>query len=193
LRKENHQLTSPENLLEKVLIRKLNEGDKNAFSLIFTTYYKDLVLFATNYIHKAEQAEEIVQDTFVTIWEEHEELSIDFSLKSFLLKSVQNKCIDLIRHQKVRQNHINDIVANSPNYEYNTDDYLIDSELKSLIKTALDKMPYEISQTYRMNRFEGLKYHEIAEKLNVSVRTVEVRIGRALCSLRQELQDYLVR
>jgi RNA polymerase sigma-70 factor, ECF subfamily len=186
-------LTCSDNLYERVLIRKLNEGDKNAFSLIFTTYYKDLVLFATNYIHKAEQAEEIVQDTFVTMWEEHEELSIDLSLKSFLLKSVQNKCIDIIRHQKVRQNHINDVVANSLNYEFNADDYLINSELEGLIKTALDKLPYEISHAYRMNRFEGLKYQEIAEKLNVSVRTVEVRIGKALCSLRQELHDYLVK
>ena len=185
-------MTGPENFFEKVLITKLKEGDKNAFSLIFTIYYKDLVLFATNYIHKADLAEEIVQDTFVKIWEEHEELNIVFSLKSFLLKSVQNKCIDMIRHQKIRQNHINDVILNSPDYEYNTDNYLTNSELVGLIKTTLDNLPDEISQAYRMNRFEGLKYHEIAEKLNISVRTVEVRIGRALCSLRHELQDYLI-
>ncbi|MGD0343333.1 MAG: RNA polymerase sigma-70 factor [Bacteroidales bacterium] len=192
MKKENNQLTGPENFFEKVLITKLKEGDKNAFSLIFTIYYKDLVLFATNYIHKADLAEEIVQDTFVKIWEEHEELNIVFSLKSFLLKSVQNKCIDMIRHQKIRQNHINDVILNSPDYEYNTDNYLTNSELVGLIKTTLDNLPDEISQAYRMNRFEGLKYHEIAEKLNISVRTVEVRIGRALCSLRHELQDYLI-
>jgi len=185
-------LTSQSNIIETSLVTKLREGDNNAFSVIFTSYYKDLVLFALNFTHNIESAEEIVQDLFVKIWEDHETIIINGSLKSYLLKAVHNKCIDRIRHLKIRQKYNNEVLTNSIDYEYNTDNYLITSELEDLVRTALDKLPPEISQAYRMNRYEGLKYQEIAEKLNVSVRTVEVRIGKALCALRIELQDYLI-
>lgn len=178
-------------LIEKVLVKKLNEGDKNAFSVIFTTYYKDLVLFALHFIHKPESAEEIIQDLFVKIWEDHESININGSLKSYLLKSVQNKCIDTIRHLKIKQEYYNKTLSGSIDYEYNTDNYLINSELEGLVRSALAKLPPDISEAYRMNRFEGLKYQEIADRLNVSVRTIEVRIGKALCALREELRDYL--
>ena len=185
-------MVSPENLIEKVLISKLKQGGKDAFSVIFMTYYKDLVLFATNFTHEFDTAQEIVQDTFVKIWEDHDEININVSIKSYLLKSVQNKCIDWLRHVKVQQKFNHEALIDSINYEFNTDNYLINSEIEGLIRDALNKLSPEISQAYRMHRYEGLKYQEIAEKLNVSVRTVEVPIGKALSSLRDELHDYLV-
>ena len=185
-------MVKQENLIEKVLVSKLKQGNKNAFSVIFIAYYKDLVLFATNFTHEIDSAEEIVQDTFAKIWEEHNAININVSIKSYLFKAVQNKCIDWHRHVKIMQKYSNEVFTNSIDYEYDTDNYLLNSEIVDLIKAALNKLPPEISQAYRMHRYEGLKYHEIAEKINVSVRTVEVRIGKALSSLRDELHDYLV-
>jgi RNA polymerase sigma-70 factor (family 1) len=185
-------LAKQENLIEKVLISKLKSGSKDAFSVIFITYYKDLVLFATNFTHEIDTAEEIVQDTFLKIWEDHEAINIKVSIKSYLLKAVQNRCIDWFRHVKIQQKFENETLINSINYEFNTDNYLINSEIEGLIRDALNKLPAEISQAYRMHRYEGLKYQEISERLNVSVRTVEVRIGKALSSLRDELREYLV-
>jgi RNA polymerase sigma-70 factor (family 1) len=178
--------------LEKILVEKLKEeGSKNAFSAIFISYYRNLVLFASNYTHDTESAEEIVQDVFVKIWEEHEVINIKVSLKSYLLKSVRNKCIDWIRQVEVRRKYKEECSYTLLTYDFNTDNYVINSELESLIHAALKKLPREIEEAYRMNRYEGLKYHEIAEKLNVSVRTIEDRIGKALCLLRNELHDYL--
>jgi RNA polymerase sigma-70 factor (family 1) len=178
--------------LEKILVEKLKEeGSKNAFSAIFISYYRDLVLFATNYTHETESAEEIVQDVFVRIWEEHEVINIKVSLKSYLLKSVRNKCIDWIRQAEVRRKYKEECFYTLLTYDFSTDNYIINSELENLIRAALMKLPPVIEQVYRMNRYEGLKYHEIAEKLNVSVRTVEDRIGKALSLLRNELHDYL--
>lgn len=181
-----------ENLVEKVLISKLRQGSKDAFSVIFITYYKDLVLFATNYTHEIDTAQEIIQDTFLKLWEDHDEIDIKISLKSYLLKTVQNRCIDWLRHVKVQQKFKDESLINSIDYEFNADTYIINSEIEGLIRDALNKIPPEFSQAYRMHRHEGLKYQEIAEKLNVSVRTVEVRIGKALSALRNELHDYLV-
>ena len=181
-----------QNYIETELVSKLKRGSKNAFSAIFIAYYKDLVLFAINFTHEIDSAEEIVQDTFAKIWEEHDTININVSIKSYLLKSVYNKSIDWLRHEKVKQKYSLEVFTNPIEYECNTDDYLINSEIEGLIKVALDKLPPDYSQAYRMSRYEGLKYHEIAEKLNVSVRTVEVRIGKALSSLREGLHDYLV-
>jgi len=176
---------------EQYLISKLNRGDPEAFSEIFSAYYKDIVMFAFSFTKEIASSEEIVQETFVKLWEDHEILDVKKSLKPILLKSVQNKCIDWYRHKKIIKNHNEYILANTSILEYDTDNYILWSELNELIETAMTRMPEKFREAYEMNRIKGLKYHEIADNLSVSVRTVEVRIGKALEFLRNELKDFL--
>lgn len=183
----NHPL-----LVEKVLISKLKLGDQSAFSSIFTAYYQNLVMFATKFTHDPNDAEEIVQDTFLRLWEEHESVEINISLKSFLLKIVQNKCIDWYRHNKIIRTYNNFMIEGAPQFTHDTDGYILYSELQEQIEVALDKLPEEISEVFRMSRNKGLKYHEIADILNVSIRTIEVRIGKALHMLHNQLKGYFV-
>jgi len=178
--------------LEKEIIDQLQAGDCRAFSNIFNAYYRDLVIFASRFTKELNQAEEIVQDTFVTLWEDRESLKINTSLKSYLLKSVQNKYIDWFRHKKIIQLHSESEMEKPAQFAFNTDSYLLYSELNDQIEKALRLLPEQVSETFRMNRNKGLKYHEIADILGVSVRTVEVRIGKALHLLRHYLRDYSV-
>jgi RNA polymerase sigma-70 factor (family 1) len=177
--------------LEKSLLTRLREGDRDAFTIFFTTYYKDLVLFAMNFTRQPEIAEEIVQETFVSLWDDHKVIIITSSLKSYLLRCVQNRCIDWIRHKKIRQKYVEEVTATLETFEYNTDNYVLNSELKDLLKVALGKLSPEIYEAYCLSRYKGLKYKDMAKKLKVSVRTVEVRMGKALSFLREELKDYL--
>ncbi len=149
-----------------------------------------MVFFAYSFTHELTTAEDIVQDTFVKLWEEHEKLNVTVSLRSVLLKTIQNKCIDWHRHKKVLNNHSTFIIDNSPLYEYDTDNYVLRSELEDIIENAVATLPDNIKEAFEMNRYEGLKYQEIAIRLNVSVRTVEVRISKALDLLRKKLVDY---
>jgi RNA polymerase sigma-70 factor (family 1) len=178
-------------LYEQFIVAKLNRGDSDAFSEIFSAYYKDLVLFAFSFTKEMESAEEIVQETFVKLWEDREKLDVKISLKSVLLKTVQNRCIDWYRHKKIMNNYCDYVQVNKLLFENDTDNYLLWSELNELIKTALSRMPEKYREAYEMNRNDGLKYQEIAESLSVSVRTVEVRISGALEFLRKELIDFL--
>ncbi len=178
-------------ILERFLIEKLKYGDPDSFSNIFTAYYKDLVFFAYSITRELPGAEDIVQDTFVKLWEDHEKLNVTVSLKSILLKTIQNKCIDWQRHKKIINNHSTYIIDNSPLYEYDTDNYVLRSELEGRIEKAIANLPEKFKEAYEMNRYEGLKYQEIATKLNVSIRTVEVRISKALDLLRKSLIDFL--
>jgi RNA polymerase sigma-70 factor (family 1) len=178
-------------IFEQLLISRLRKGDPDAFSDIFSAYYKDLIHFAFTFLHDLPCSEDVVQDTFVWLWESRESLNITLSLKSLLLKAIQNKCIDWHRHRKISTTHSEYIVNNATLYEYSTDNYLLRSEMEQTIEKALDQLPESISRTYKMSRHEGLKYDEIAEKLNVSVRTVEVRISKALELLRKSFIEFL--
>lgn len=188
--KDKTKVANPVSLVEKVLISKLKVGDSSAFSIIFTAYYNDLVMFASRFTNDLNSAEEIVQDAFVRLWEEHESVNVSISIKSYLLRTVQNKCIDWYRHKKIMQTHNYFVLKNSPVFEYNTDSYILYSELQEQINDVLSKLPVEISEAFRMNRFKGLRYHEIADLMNVSVRTIEVRIGKALHIIRDHLKEY---
>jgi len=191
-KKSKIKVTNPVVLVEKVLISKLKDSDHSAFSYIFNAFYKDLVIFASRFTHDLNIAEEIVQDTFVKLWEEHESIKVTVSLKAYLLKIVQNKCIDWYRHKKIMQTHNNIVMENSPQLIYDTDSYILHSELQEQIEAVLGILPEEISEVFRMNRNKGLRYHEIADLLGVSVRTIEVRIGKALHMLRNHLKEYFI-
>jgi RNA polymerase sigma-70 factor (family 1) len=189
-RNQNQKVDLRATVLEKEMITKLRDGNISAFTSIFSAFYKDLVIFAARFTKDLNSAEEIVQDTFVHLWEEHPAININTSLKSYLLKTVNNKCIDWYRHKKVIKEHEDFVLETSIYYEFDTENYVLHSELENKIEEALALLPDEISQTFRMNRFKGLKYQEIAELLGVSVRTIEVRIGKTLHLLRNHLREY---
>ncbi|TSA38743.1 MAG: RNA polymerase sigma-70 factor [Porphyromonadaceae bacterium] len=179
-------------LEEKYLLEELRRGNKAAFTLLFHKYYKDLVIFGGNFLHDKGRCEDIVQDIFLKLWTNHEEFEIDSSLKSFMLRSVQNSCLDELRHRKVVREHesYSEWVDFTDNND--TENYILYSDLKSSLDEALNKLPEVCREAFQMNRFEGLKYKEIAERLNVSERTIEVRIGKAIGLLRHYLKAFFV-
>lgn len=177
---------------ETILTERIKRGDSSAFSIVFTQYYSDLVMFANKFIRDRETSEEIVQDVFIKIWESRDIIIITSSLKSFLLKSVQNKCIDRLRHLKIRDKYQSAVLDNPVLFENDTENYILHSELKTSLEKALIKIPEDIANTFSFSRFDGLSYKEIAEKQNISVRTVEVRVSKALVLLREHLKDYLM-
>jgi RNA polymerase sigma-70 factor, ECF subfamily len=174
------------------LIQRMLGGDETAFSIIFKTYYVDLVLFAGTFVRDKQAAEEIAQDVFIRLWENRESVLITSSLRSFLLKSVQNKCIDTIRHLKIVDNYQSKLQNHPLLLENDTENYVLYSELEDDLKKALGKLPEDISKIFLLNRFEGLTYAEIAIQLDISVRMVEIRMGKALGLLKQYLKDYLI-
>lgn len=178
--------------VEKILVDKLKEGDKSAFSFLFTGYYSDLVMFAVTFLRDIDSSEEIVQDVFLQLWEDRSSIIITTTLKSFLLKLVQNRCLDRFRHIKVRNSYF-DSVMNSPALlECDTENYILRSEIEDIVEKVLNKIPEDLSEPFKLNRYKGFKYSEIAKMMNVSDRTIEVRIGKVLQILRVELKDYLI-
>lgn len=176
---------------EYFVLSALKQDSQEAFSLLFRTYYTDLVLFCGNFIKDKSACEDIVQSIFLKLWNDRKIIQIETSLKSYLLKSVRNSCFDAFRHQEIVRQYESEY-ENSVLDCYDTENYMLYSDLYDHLRRALGQVPEQYRRVFEMNRFEGLKYREIAKELNVSERTVEVRVGKALEILRKQLKDFFV-
>ena len=180
-----NNLTDNQN--DDFLFREIKKGSRTAFSVLFEKYYADIVMYCGSIIHDRTDCEDIVQDVFYKLWCRREDIEIDVSLKVYLLRAAKNGCLDCIRHNRVVSEHQETVSRGSVPEIYDTDDYILYSDLKGHLGTIMQQMDVKAAEAFRMNRFGHLKYKEIAEKLNVSERTVQVRISNALKTIRTGL------
>jgi RNA polymerase sigma-70 factor (ECF subfamily) len=169
------------------IIGRIREGDVGQFESLFRSSYVSLVRYAKTLIKDHDTAEEMVQDLFFRLWQDKEKIKIESSLNGYLFRSVHNKCLHYIEHNKVVERHAEDMSYRQTNIQENPSDILQYQELQARIARILEKLPERCGKIFCMSRFEGLKYAEIAEKLSVSVKTVESNMGRALKEFRKEL------
>jgi len=176
---------------QEQLIRKLHAGHESAYEELFRTYYVELSNHAYKYLMDIEVAKEIVQDLFVNIYKKRDKLELNSSLKSYLYRSVHNRCLNHIKAQKTKEKYVAYIKYNSTNAENQIENKIYANELESALLNAISQLPPKCRMVFKMNRMEGLTNSEIAEKLELSKRTVETQITKALKILRTKIRPYL--
>ncbi|MGL4327994.1 MAG: RNA polymerase sigma-70 factor [Tannerellaceae bacterium] len=159
------------------------------FEVIFREYYPMLYSYALQYI-VPQDAEEVVQDVMIWYWENHKELNIDLSLKAYLFKAVRNRCLSQIDKLQ-RQNNVIESFRLELRELFEDPDFYVVEELVKRIDTAINNLPPTYREAFEMHRFQHMTYAEIAQKLNVSSKTVDYRIQQSLKLLKLELYDYL--
>ncbi|MFA9389347.1 MAG: RNA polymerase sigma-70 factor [Prolixibacteraceae bacterium] len=174
---------------DKNLFIQINRGSKQSFELLFRTYYAPLILFARNYIADADECEEIVQGFFLKLWEDRSKITITTSVKSYLFSSVRNRCLNHIKHLKIKQGYQNQVLK-SPADELHASNHFIEPDLMLKINQCIDDLPPRRKEIFILSREHGLKYREIADQLNISIKTVETQMGQALKDLRKKLKAY---
>jgi RNA polymerase sigma-70 factor (family 1) len=174
---------------EKQVITQVVTGDLKTFEMVFRDYYKPLVRYGSTFLKDSDEAEDVVQQVFVSLWEKRTQLDIHTSIRAVLYKAVQNACLNKIKHLKVRTSYAEDLKATTVHED--ASDPVQANELNERIQLAVETMPEQCGRIFKMSRFEQLRYQEIADQLGLSVKTVENQMGKALKIVREELKDYL--
>jgi len=174
---------------ETEIIRRIRQGDEEQFESLFRSSYVSLVRYAKSLVRDHDTAEEIVQDLFFRLWQDREKIKIDSSLNGYLFRAIHNRCIHWINHNRVVMKHVTEMTYTATENTDNPSDIIQYNELQLKITKIIERLPERCGRIFCMNRFEGLKYAEIAKKLSVSVKTVEANMGRALKEFRRALTE----
>lgn len=174
------------------LIELIKAGNKRAFDEVFLRYFKSLHAYAYSIVKERDDAEEIVQNVFVRVWTKRAQLKTDGFLKSFLYRSVYNESLNYLKHQKVRSNFSVYYADVRKNEVGDLNSEIVTTELEKNIHLAINNLPEKCRNVFQLSRFDQLKYQEIADTLNISIKTVENQMGKALKILRLKVIDFLV-
>ena len=171
------------------LLSAVQRGDQKAFDTLFRRYYPMLCAYGHRFV-ELEDAEEIVEDSLLLIWENRETLVIESSLNSYLFKMVYRRALNKLAHIDATQRADTRFYEEMQEMLQDTDYYQIE-ELAKRIEDAVAALPESYREAFVMHRFRDMSYKEIAETLGVSPKTIDYRIQQALKQLRVDLKDYL--
>lgn len=174
--------------------KKHHYTDTTSFRPVFEKHYPGLMRLACRYVDEA-AAKDLVQDVFVAYWEKQADLEIG-NIASFLFRSVQNKCLDHIRHRMVVQEYeakVRIAEARAEFIDRTTDanetlDFVFNQDLLSIIRQSVDKLPPKCREAFELSFFNDLTYREIAEQMQISPRTAETHVHKAIAFLRDDLK-----
>ncbi|HRW99051.1 MAG TPA: RNA polymerase sigma-70 factor [Cyclobacteriaceae bacterium] len=165
----------------------MNFGRQSQFEKLFRELFAPLCGFSMKYVHDLDEAKNLVHEAFIALWEKYETLPMDTNFRSYLYTAVRNKSLNYLRDRKLHlsvsavENHATDTASGK----------LMSDELEREIALAINSLPERCRVIFEMSRFEELKYAEIADKLGISIKTVEAQMSKALSILRKHLADFL--
>ncbi|HJP59098.1 MAG TPA: RNA polymerase sigma-70 factor [Gemmatimonadaceae bacterium] len=183
---------STNDVSERALQERIRGGDETAFDAVFRDNYAHLVRMAESIVRERALAEEIAQDVMLELWRRRETIAVEQSFRAYLLRSTRNRALNHVRHQRIvmREATIAAAAAESARAQ-SAEDEMLGTELERAARKAIAGLPERTREIFQLSRDRGLKYAEIAAVLEISVKTVEKRMGQALAELREQLAQWL--
>lgn len=179
---------SKENLSE--ILHRLQTDDKTVLKLLFQEHYQSVCRSVYRFVKDKSAVEDISQEVFIKFWEKRKKLNITSSVGAYLHRMGTNEAITYLRRQKHFETE-ESIEREVPNYLHSGEDELLHNELQQNVTNAINSLPPKCRAIFQLSRFEELTYKEIAARLDISVKTVENQMGKALKVLRGKLKGYL--
>lgn len=178
-------------------LTRFKEGDQLAFENIFKSNNAQLVSFCNHFISDLDKSKNLAQEAFINLWINRQKINTFNGIKAFLYTHARSGCLNYIRHRKVfnkyqefqlqqKEDSINQEILES--FDFNSLEII---ELEELIMKSIDKLPDQCRKIFMLSRIDGKLNKEIAEELNISIKSVEANITRALKTLKTELAEYL--
>lgn len=175
---------------DRELQQRLRAGDEGAFDSLFRTHYPHLVRMGESIVRERSLAEEIAQEVMLELWRRRESLQVEQGFRAYLIRATRNRALNYVRHQQVVTRESAAAALETRSFPSGEDDMLT-GELETAIREAIDQLPEKAREVFQLSRDQGLKYLEIASALDISVKTVEKRMGQALAHLRDRLAAWL--
>ena len=171
------------------IFEAIRRDDKGAYETVFREYYRPMTAYAFRFLGDLPASESIVQDVFLRLWQKRKEIMITSSLQNYLFRSVKNLSINYIEHEKIKYGYQAMVIKNeSDRSEYS--EFFLEFGLKQKIESAIAALPEKRQEIFRLAREEGLKYREIADRLEISVKTVETQMTLSMKQLRESLKEF---
>lgn len=161
-----------------------------AFEALFKTHFAYLCNFANQYVNDREVAQDICQQSFIKLWEKRADMDPAQSVQSYLFTSVKNRCLNYLRDNQKYRSRILDLDCGDIDFSQEVEDLTATEELQQRIDAALASLPEKCRQVFERSRFQQMKYQDIANELDISLKTVEAHMSKALKTLRAALSDY---
>ncbi|MEQ9165421.1 MAG: RNA polymerase sigma-70 factor [Fulvivirga sp.] len=174
---------------DKKTILALKKGEIWAFKSIFNEFHLKLYHFSKKMGLTHEDAEGIVQDVFVTIWESKSKIDEKQPISAFLYTIAKRKVLKKVRRIVVEKSHLSSLIHPNKNINHETEDYVIFTNLLEHANDSIENMPPDRKQIFMLSKHNGLSNQEIADKLGISKRTVENQLYRATVSLKKEINS----
>jgi len=173
------------------LYTKVRDGDIRAYETLFRRYYEPLCLYVNKITKDIDVAEEIVQELFFKLWKDRASLRIICAVKPYLYGAAKNQSLQYLEHLKVREHYYQKMIVNSypESAPYDSPQEILEyKELVQRFDVVMGRMPKRRRDIFRMSRFEGMKYEQIAQEMSLSVKTIEAEMSKALQVLRKSLK-----
>lgn len=171
---------------EQLLIEQINEKKREGYHELFRLFYQSLVVFAMKYVNERAEAEDVVQDLFVALWEKEEKFLSFASFRTFLYNSVRNICLNRIKHKKVEEKYIAYKQAHPDEFD---EDELIEEEVWRHLFLTIDELPSRCREIFLLH-LDGKKSEEIAEQLHIALQTVKTQKKKAIRYIREKMKDF---
>jgi RNA polymerase sigma-70 factor (ECF subfamily) len=183
-------------LSDEELLELIKKGNHGAWEFLIDQYHSPLYHYVIRFIRNHEVTEELLQDVFLIFWKKKDTIFINISLKAYLFRAARNHALNFLKRDQFEKKYQQTLEIQLTELHNQTEELIDYNELEQAIARAIESLPEPCKEIFRLSRFEGLTYKEIAEMLDIPVRTVHYQIGLALKELRTQLkpfhiQDYL--
>ncbi len=170
-----------------LLISRIRNGDIDAFEMLYHQYKKKLYNFSLRYLDENTEAEDVVQQVFINLWEHRESLDESLSVKSYIYKSAVNNIYNLLKKRAICARYVEYELQKSRQLSNQTYDQVLFDDLENTIKAIVTTLPLQQQKIFNLSRFDGFSHEDIAKKLEISVRTVENQIYRVIKIIKKQL------
>lgn len=177
---------------DNILIIRIRDGNKDAFKSLYERYSKQLYYFSSRYLGNKDEAEELVQSIFINIWEHRESLDANRSVKNYIFRSAVNYIYNYLKKKAISARFVMKEMNKGEILSNQTYDQIFFHDLERSINSIIETLPLQQKQVFQLSRFEGLSHKEISKKLDLSVRTVENHIYRALKIIKDNLKGEML-